>query len=69
MNYYVIDGDDNITSYSEKLDEYERFKTESAASARALQLATTEPSKVFYICKAIKAVTCPVGPVKVTNIA
>lgn len=66
--YYVIDGEENVTSYSPKADKSEFFTTEAAAANRANLLAESEPGKVFFICKALHFASCEVKRSRVQSI-
>lgn len=59
--YYVI-NEENQTSYSAKKEAPEHFITEAASRRRAVELANTDPGKVFYICESVKFADAEVEP-------
>jgi len=66
MTYYVIDSDENLTSYSADAEAAESFTSARSARKRAKELAQNEPGKRFYIAHVVASVHCPVGdPVEV----
>lgn len=60
QKFYVIDAEDGSTSWSYKTESGECFKTVPAAQKRALELANSEPGKIFFICQAIQCAQAPV---------
>jgi hypothetical protein len=66
--YWVIDGDDHLTSYNGDADKAEWFATHQEAEDRAAELADNEPGKTFYVCVSIAAVACAVSDATVTPI-
>ena len=66
MTYYVIDSDENLTSYDGDADPAESFSSARSARKRAKELAQNEPGKRFYIARVVASVHCPVDdPVEV----
>ena len=61
--WYVI-GSDNLTSWSEKTEDAECFKSEKQALARANEIANESPGQEIFVCLAVKRVLCAVLPPK-----
>lgn len=58
--FFVID-ENGFTSFSEKAEAAESFKTLEAANRRARRLAADVPGKHILVARAVLTVTCPVG--------
>lgn len=63
--FFVV-GPDNLTSWSDKTESAERFKSIEAATKRAKELAECEPGEEFVVCQVVRRVACPVGKPAVT---
>ena len=59
--FYVID-EDNQTSFNAKKDAPEHFTKRRAAQKRAVELANSEPGKMFFICETIQFADAEVEP-------
>lgn len=63
--FYVIDAEENVTSYSPSKDKSEFFTTEAAAMKKATDLADSEPGKTFFICATTRYAVCNVQQAQV----
>ena len=66
---YVVVGEDNLTSWSDKTESGERFSTLKAARRRAAELANNEPGTVFTIFQSHSEAVAPVGAVELKGLA
>lgn len=62
--WYVIDSQENLTSYSLKTEKQEEFDNRTAALKRASQLAKDEPHKAFYVCQTTDILVVETKPVE-----
>lgn len=58
--YFVIDGQENLTSWCDDAEKAQCFTSEDAALARAATLAEKNPHCPYYVCSAIKLVVAEV---------
>jgi len=63
--FFVLDGTGHV-SFTLHSEEPEAFATLKSATARARQLAKSEPGHTCVITQAIAYVTCEIAPPKVT---
>ncbi len=63
IRWFVIDGVENMTSWSTKADKAEDFPDRTAALKRATQLAKDEPHKAFYVCQTTDLLVVETKPV------
>ena len=63
--WYVID--ENLTSFNEKTEQGEFFKSEARALVRAKELADRSPGDEIFVCKVTHRVLCAVLPAKVST--
>lgn len=66
IRWFVIDGAENLTSWSAKTDKAEDFGNRTAALKRAAHLAKSEPHKAFYVCQTTDLVVVETKPVNRT---
>lgn len=64
--FFVIDATENLTSWSNKTESGEKFRSVKSARKRALELAASEPGKKFYICQVLNAAVADVASPKIT---
>lgn len=63
--WYVIDSENNFTSYDEKKDAQESFTSLASAEKRAKSLADSKPGKTFLVCETVLYARAEVTPAKV----
>lgn len=57
--YLVTDRDGNVT-WDPDGDAPETFSTSRSAMSRARRAASDEPTKTFYVAKAVRCITFPI---------
>lgn len=62
--FYVIDSQENTTSWNAKTEKGEDFGDRTAALRAAKKLAQSEPHKAFYVCETIDILVVETTPVK-----
>lgn len=68
QKFFVIDDENNLTSWPENGDDAECFSSLDEATNRAKALAVNEPSKVFLVCKPIRSVVASVNKPKLSDL-
>ena len=66
IRWFVIDGTENLTSWSSKTDKAEDFANRTAALKRAARMAKEEPHKAFYVCQTTDLLVVETKPVNRT---
>ncbi len=66
IRWFVIDGAENLTSWSDKTDKAEDFTDRTMALKRAAQLAKSNPHTAFYVCQTTDLIVVETKPVNRT---
>ena len=62
--WYVIDAQENTTTWNSEKERADFFNSRAAAVKRAISMADDEPHKAFFVCETVDCLVVETKPVK-----